>query len=125
MSNLPDPLQDGHARLDSAGHDIPLEIAASRQARTRGLLGRTGFDGAILLAPSSSVHSLRMRFAIDVAYVDKTLTVIDVRTMKPNRVGVPRVRARYVLEAAAGAMASWGIGAGTSLSIGVAPVPAP
>lgn len=110
-------LYDGPARLRVAGHLVPLEIAASPRARTRGLLGRDGIDGAILITPSSSIHTLRMRFAIDVAYLDEQMRVIDVHTIKPNRLGMPRWRARHVLEAEAGALAPWGIHTGVQLAI--------
>ncbi|MGW0992665.1 DUF192 domain-containing protein [Streptomyces sp. NPDC002520] len=88
---------------------VPLEIAASYRARTKGLLGRDGIDGAMLLSPANSVHTFRMRIPIDVAYLDRGLTVIAVRTMRPGRLSLPRIRARHVLEADAGAMAGWGL----------------
>ncbi|MEN8651717.1 DUF192 domain-containing protein [Streptomyces sp. 21So2-11] len=110
-------LRDGLARLRTPDCDVPIEIAASPKARTRGLLARDGIDGAILLTPSSSIHTLRMRFAIDVAYLDKQLRVMDVRTMKPNRIGAPRWRARHVVEAEAGTLARWGITRGVTLSV--------
>ncbi|MET9570745.1 DUF192 domain-containing protein [Streptomyces virginiae] len=110
---------DGPAAL-RVGTDptrIPLEVAASYRARTRGLLGRDGIEGAMLLTPAASVHTFRMRFAIDVAYLDRSLRVLDVVTMAPGRIGLPRPRARHVLEAAAGAMAGWGLRAGTTLEV--------
>ncbi|WP_274562911.1 DUF192 domain-containing protein [Streptomyces spiramyceticus] len=94
---------------------VPLEIAASSRARTRGLLGRDGIAGALLLTPAGSVHTFGMRFAIDVAYLDRELRVIAVRTMRPGRLGRPRFRARHVLEAEAGAMARWGVRPGVRL----------
>lgn len=97
--------------------DVSLEIAASYRARTRGLLGRDGVTGALLLTPASSVHTFGMRFAIDVAYLDRRLTVLAVRTMRPGRLGLPRPRARHVLEAEAGAMERWGLRAGTRVTI--------
>jgi uncharacterized membrane protein (UPF0127 family) len=33
-----------------------------------------------------------MRFPIDVAYLDRGLRVIAVRTMRPGRLGLPRVQ---------------------------------
>ncbi|MBZ4020796.1 DUF192 domain-containing protein [Streptomyces purpurogeneiscleroticus] len=115
--------QDGRGRLRvvdgerGADSDVPVEIAASYRARTRGLLGRDGIEGAVLLTPASSIHTFRMRFAIDVAYLDRHLTVRAVRTMPPNRLGRPRLRARHILEAEAGAMADWGLRPGTRLTI--------
>ncbi|MEV6781881.1 DUF192 domain-containing protein [Streptomyces sp. NPDC051098] len=108
-----------HGALRVAGRDaaVPVEIAATYGPRRRGLLGRDGIDGAMLLTPCNSVHTFRMRFAIDVAYLDRKLRVVKVRTMGPGRLGRPRLRARHVLEAAAGAMAEWGVVAGARLTI--------
>jgi uncharacterized membrane protein (UPF0127 family) len=108
---------DGRAELRLPGRVVPLEIAASYRARTRGLLGRDGLDGALLLTPATSVHTVRMRFAIDVAYLDRHLRVLAVRTMPPGRLGRPRLRARHVLEAEAGAMAGWGLRTGTTVEV--------
>ncbi|MEU6989620.1 DUF192 domain-containing protein [Streptomyces sp. NPDC046465] len=107
---FPDPAPE-------APPEIPLEIAESARARRRGLLGRAGVTGALLLAPASSVHTVRMRFAIDVAYLDRKLRVLSVRTMRPGRVGLPRPRARYVIEAEAGALARWGVRRGARIVV--------
>lgn len=98
---------------------VPLEIAASYRARTRGLLGRDSVDGAMLLSPAGSVHTFRMRMPIDVAYLDRRLRVIAVRTMRPGRLGLPRLRSRHVLEAAAGAMEGWGLRVGVRVEVRV------
>ncbi|MFF9492255.1 DUF192 domain-containing protein [Streptomyces flaveolus] len=117
--------RDGRGRLvveggpDGSAVTVPLEIAASYRARTKGLLGRDAIDGALLLSPANSVHTFRMRFPIDVAYLDRRLTVIAVRTMPPGRLGLPRLRARHVLEAEAGAMAGWGVRAGMRVGVRV------
>ena len=97
---------------------VSLEVAASYRARTRGLLGRDGVEGALLLTPANSVHTFRMRFPIDVAYLTRDLRVIAVRTMRPGRLGLLRVRARHVLESEAGTMLSWGLRPGARLAIG-------
>lgn len=88
--------RDGRGKLvvraedgEAAGVAVPLEVAASYRARTKGLLGRDSVDGAILLTPANSVHTFRMRISIDVAYLDRGLRVIAVRTMKPWRLGLP------------------------------------
>ncbi|MFF7866943.1 DUF192 domain-containing protein [Streptomyces qaidamensis] len=100
---------------------VPLEIATSYRARTKGLLGRDSVDGTILLSPANSVHTFRMRIPIDVAYLDRGLRVIAVRTMRPGRLGMPRLRARHVLEAGAGAMSEWGVRRGVRVEV-VVPV---
>ncbi|MCX4715696.1 DUF192 domain-containing protein [Streptomyces virginiae] len=114
--------QDGRAvlRVGADPTEIPLEVAASYGARTRGLLGRDGIDGAMLLTPAASVHTFRMRFAIDVAYLDRAFGVLAVVTMAPGRLGLPRLRSRHVLESTAGAMAGWGLRAGTTVAVDTA-----
>lgn len=109
--------RDGWGRLDTPGGAVPLEIAASYRARRRGLLGRDGVDGALLITPTNSIHTFGMRFAIDVAYLDRSLTVLDVVTMPPGRLGMVRWRGRHVLEAAGGAMADWGLRRGVRVTV--------
>ncbi|MDT9698820.1 DUF192 domain-containing protein [Streptomyces sp. P17] len=115
--------RDGRGALvvpgSHVGDSVPLEIASSYRARTRGLLGRDSVDGALLLCPANSVHTFGMRIPIDVAYLDGDLRVIAVRTMRPGRLGLPRFRARLVLEAEAGAMAGWGVRVGVRVVVEV------
>ncbi|WP_371527500.1 DUF192 domain-containing protein [Streptomyces sp. NBC_01283] len=99
------------------GRMLPLEIADSARTRRRGLLGREGVTGALLLSPASSVHTLGMRFTIDVAYLDRELRVLSVRTMRPGRIGRPRLRAGHVLEAEAGALERWGVRRGARVAV--------
>ncbi|MFE0422198.1 DUF192 domain-containing protein [Streptomyces sp. NPDC058953] len=99
------------------GAGIPLEIAASYGPRHRGLLGRDGVTGALLLTPCNMVHTLGMRFAIDVAYLDAELRVVDLHTLRPHRLALPRLRARHALEAEAGAMGRWGVRPGVRLLV--------
>jgi uncharacterized membrane protein (UPF0127 family) len=117
-------LRDGEGTLRTPRAAVPLRIAASYRARTRGLLGSDGVEGALLLTPASGVHTVRMRFAIDVAYLDRRLRVLAVRTMPPGRVGRPRLRARHVLEAEAGALAAWGVVKGVRLEAVTTDTPA-
>ena len=110
-------LRDGHAHLRTPHGDLPLEVAASPRTRLRGLLGRDHITSALLLTPTRSIHTLLMRVPIDVAYLDGHWTVLEVHTMKPNRIGWPRWRARHVVETAAGVMHRHGIQPGTELKI--------
>ncbi|AXG80026.1 DUF192 domain-containing protein [Streptomyces paludis] len=111
--------RNGTGRLTVEGRDstVALEIAASYGTRRRGLLGRDGIEGALLITPCNSVHTFRMRFPIDVAYLDKELNVVDVHTLKPGRLPLPRLKARHVLEAEAGAMARWGLRPGGRVTV--------
>jgi uncharacterized protein len=104
------------ARLLIDGRDVAsLEVAATHRARSRGLLGRDGIDGALLLPSARQVHTFRMRFAIDVAHVARDGTVLAVTTMPPGRLGAWRPRSRAVVEAEAGAFAGWGLTPGVRL----------
>jgi uncharacterized protein len=95
----------------------PLELATTARARSRGLLGRDGIEGAMLLRPALSVHTFGMRFPIDVAFCDARLRVLDTVTMRRNRAGRPRLRARSVLEAEAGAFERWRLRRGDRLEV--------
>jgi uncharacterized membrane protein (UPF0127 family) len=92
-----------------------LEVAADRPARRKGLLGRDGIEGALLLVPARSVHSLGMRFPIDVAWLDADLTVVRTAQLPRNRMSRPVFRAHAVLEAEAGAFARWSLRVGDQL----------
>jgi uncharacterized protein len=95
-----------------------LEVAESHRSRLVGLLGKDGFDGALLLRPSRSVHTVGMRFPIDVAFCDGEMRVIDVLApMHRYRFGRPRWNARMVIEAEAGAFDRWQLRVGDHLEI--------
>ncbi len=66
------------------------EIAGTYAERMRGLLGHPGFEGAFVLPHTRSVHTLGMRFAIDVAFLDRRLCVLDVISLAPWRMSMPR-----------------------------------
>jgi uncharacterized membrane protein (UPF0127 family) len=94
-----------------------LEIAESFLARNKGLLGHRGFAGAMLLTHTRGVHSVGMRFALDVAFLDKDLVVLDAVSLGRYRMTRPRLRARSVLEAEAGAFERWGLKVGDRLEL--------
>ncbi len=94
-----------------------LEVAVDRRARSRGLLGRDGIEGALLLERTRSVHTVGMRFAIDVAVCDADLVVLRTRRVRPGRVTFPVRRGRQVIEAEAGAFARWGLVVGDRLEV--------
>jgi uncharacterized membrane protein (UPF0127 family) len=94
-----------------------LEVRESLWGRSRGLLGRPGLEGAMLLRRTRGVHSFGMRFAMDVAFLDRELVVLDTTRLGRFSVAWPRWKARSVLEAEAGAFARWGLKPGDQLSI--------
>ncbi len=94
-----------------------LEVADTMSARMAGLLGRDGIEGAMLIKPARSVHTLGMKFPIDVAFCDRQLKVLVVRCMARNRFSLPRLKARCVIEAEAGAFERWGLKVGDQLEV--------
>ncbi|MCU1499034.1 MAG: hypothetical protein JWM47_2987 [Acidimicrobiales bacterium] len=94
-----------------------LEIATTRSARTRGLLGRDDFEGALLLERTRMVHSVGMRFPIDVAFCDPELEVVHTARLAPHRLLLPVRRARQVIEAEAGMFAHWSLVPGDVLEV--------
>lgn len=94
-----------------------IEVAGDRSSRRRGLLGRDGFEGALLFEKTRSVHSVGMRFPIDVAFCSVDMEVLKTMRVEPHRVTLPVLKARFVLEAEAGCFARWGLCVGDRLEI--------
>jgi len=95
-----------------------LEIAASFWGRFRGLMGRRELaqGNAMLIRPSSSIHTFFMRFPIDAVFLDKADRVVLVADrVFPWRLAFGG-RAHAVLELPAGAAAEGGIEPGDMLS---------
>lgn len=93
------------------------EVADDRRSRRRGLLGRDDLDGALVLSPCSWVHTIGMRFDLDVAHLDGDGLVLRTTRMSRNRVGRPVPGARTVIEASAGAFERWGLHTGDVIEI--------
>ena len=94
-----------------------IEVAETFGARAVGLLGRRSCDGALLLPRTRSVHTVGMRFAIDVAFLDRDLVVVGTTRLDPWRLGLPRRGGRSVLEAQAGAFERWRLQVGDHLEV--------
>jgi uncharacterized membrane protein (UPF0127 family) len=94
-----------------------LERADSLRRRTIGLLGRHEFDGALLIARTKSVHTIGMKFPIDVAFCDDDLRIIRIVTMRQRRVSKIAFGASCAIETEAGRFRHWRIEAGDQLEI--------
>ncbi len=98
-------------------------VADTLWTRTRGLLGRAalGPDEGMLLRRTGSVHTLFMRFPIDVVFLDRELAVLSVRrNVRPWRF-VGQRGAKSTLELPAGAAEPAGITVGLTLRLGDRP----
>ncbi len=94
-----------------------VEVVDTLGGRARQLLGRRSCDGAFLARNARVAHTLGVPFTLDVAYLDDSLVVVVTVTMHPYRLGLPRLRARHVLEAPAGAFERWKLRPGDQLEI--------
>jgi uncharacterized membrane protein (UPF0127 family) len=84
-----------------------IEVAVTRRARRKGLLGRTEFAGsnALVLAPCAAVHTMFMRFPIDLVFVDGDGRAVRmVPNLAPWRMAVEPF-AHAVVELPAGSLA--------------------
>lgn len=94
-----------------------LEIPRTRRGKARGLIGRTGIEGAMLLRPARSVHSFGMRFDLDIAFVDGDGVVVRTLRLHRHRITPPVWRARAVVEAEAGTFGQWDLSIGDEIEI--------
>jgi uncharacterized membrane protein (UPF0127 family) len=93
------------------------EVADTRRDRRRGLLGRDSMEGALVIEPCRWIHTIGMKFPIDVAYLDADGIVVKALHMHRFRLGIPVWHARTVIEAQAGAFARWGLRVGDEIEV--------
>jgi uncharacterized membrane protein (UPF0127 family) len=94
-----------------------VEIAETRRQRRKGLIGRDELEGALVLRPCRQVHTLRMRFPVDVAFCDRDGFVLHTATLVPWRLSRPVPRAYFAIEARAGAFERWKLVVGDILEV--------
>ena len=92
------------------------EVAQTRAERRRGLLGRSDLEGVFVLK-AKSLHTVGMKFPIDVAFCNSEGTVLRVLTVAPNRVTLPVFAAKSAVEAPAGAFRLWAVVPGDRLEV--------
>ena len=124
-----------HLRTDRADHPLQVRVASRFLPRLRGLLARPPLRTepvieALLITRCPSVHTLFMRYAIDVAYLDTCGTIVRcVDRLVPWRASFGGHRAAYALELPAGSLARLGVRPGDrldhSLFAGACPAPSP
>ncbi len=94
-----------------------VEIAADGRSRRRGLLGRDGIDGALVLRPCRHVHTVGMRFRIDVALVAHDGEVLKTSSLRPWRLAPIARGCSWVVEAESGAFERWSLAPGDMLEV--------
>ena len=99
-----------------------LAIADGHWSRLRGLIGKGPNDFSdghgLWITPCRGVHTLGMRFPIDVAYLDSEHIVVHVETrLRPWRFAPIRFRATSVLELPENTLQATGTTIGDELEI--------
>lgn len=112
-------MQSGRLILEGALFAEPVEYASGFLERLKGLLGRSEMQhgAAMLIENCSSVHTVGMRFAIDLIFIDKEWRVVAVKCdVKPGKLMVSGGwRARRVVELRAGGLSLERVKAGAQL----------
>ena len=82
-----------------------VQVASTSLTRMVGLLGRSGLDagGGLWIKPSSGVHTIGMKFTIDVIGLDKNNRVIKLwKRLVPQRITSVHWNMKSVIELPAG-----------------------
>lgn len=100
---LPSPSGSAFNRTKGAYLATELSVAGTHWTRLIGLMALNGNEfgtgRGLWITPSHGVHTLAMRFPIDVLYLDKDGLVVHVESaLKPWRVAPVRRQAASVLE---------------------------
>lgn len=101
------------------GDDVlaAAEVAVSHRLRSKGLVGREDFEGALILRPCRQVHTVGMKFPIDVAFCDRYGFVLHRSTLVPRRVSRLVWRSYFAIEARAGSFERWKLEPGDVIEV--------
>ena len=99
-----------------------VELADTSWSRMKGLLGQTSEDfpsgKGLWITPSQGVHTIGMKFPIDVVYLDSGYRAIHVcHSLHPFRIAAVKLKARSVVELPAGTLAQTQTSVGDVLEI--------
>jgi uncharacterized membrane protein (UPF0127 family) len=99
-----------------------LAVAETHWSRLRGLLGASESDfrngSGLWIRPCRGVHTLAMRFPIDVVYLDRAGTVVHLEhNLQPWRFSPVRMQAASVLELPSHTVAGTETALGDSIEI--------
>jgi len=100
-----------------------LMLAGTHWSRLRGLMGthagKFPAGKGLWITPCRGVHTLGMRFAIDVVYLDSKKIVVHLEeALRPWRVAPVRLRAASVLELPPSTVRQTGTALGDEIDIG-------
>ena len=111
-------MTSGDAWLVAGGRVLAsATVAESRGARRRGLIGERDPQFALVLPKCGWVHTVGMRCALDVAYLDNASRVLKMQRLAPMRLPMPVREACTVVEAKAGSFERWGLKVGDVVEV--------
>jgi len=97
-----------------------IGVAETSLTRMVGLLGKRGLEPGtgLLIMPSQAIHTVAMKFPIDVLFVDRKWRVVGMRSaMPPYRLTGIHWRARCVIELPSGKISETSTEVGDQLSV--------
>jgi uncharacterized protein len=97
-----------------------IGVAETSLTRMVGLLGKSGLEPGtgLLIIPSQAIHTIAMKFPIDVLFVDRKWRVVQVRpAMVPYRLSAIYWKAQCVIELPVGVIADTATQVGDQLSV--------
>jgi hypothetical protein len=108
-----------HLRIENAAKGARVadhaRLANRFWSRLIGLLGRSRLSAGegLVLAPGNAIHTLFMRMAIDVIFIDKDGEVVKTAVnVRPFRIVMCPLRTRYTLELPVGVIEQTGTAVG-------------
>lgn len=123
---MPSPQAKGYAynRTRATYLATRLVVADSYWLRLLGLMGRDSAafpaGSGMWFMPSKGVHTLAMRFPIDVIHLDRDQIVIEVKeSLRPWRLGSINLKTRSVLELPVDTVRASGTRMGDVIEIGM------
>lgn len=122
---MPEPSAKGYAYnlTRKAYLATELMLAGTHWSRLRGLMGTQAgkfpVGKGLWITPCRGVHTLGMRFPIDIVYLDSKKIVVHLEeALKPWRVAPVRLRAASVLELPPTTVSQTGTNLGDEIDIG-------
>lgn len=93
------------------------DVAKTARARRRGLIGRKTVTSAMVLVNCRWIHTIGIKCALDVAYLDADSKVIKIQRLSPMRVSLPVTKSTTIVEASAGSFERWGLHLGDVVEV--------
>lgn len=93
------------------------QLAVTRRDRRIGLRNTTPDHEPLVLDNCRWVHSLGMKYQLDIAFLNYKKEVISIRRLRPWRIDAPMRGATQVIEAPSGAFERWALRVGNVIEV--------